>query len=70
MDELMNGQDSNLGVEDVLLQFALANEFTCTTGIEAIRYCSFYEIAELTFFENINNPELTPYTEQVILWAK
>lgn len=60
VDELMSGHDSTLEVEDELLQSALANGFTCTTDIEAIRDCNFYVIAVPTPVDRNNNPDLRP----------
>ena len=58
VDELMSGHDSTLEVEDELLQSALANGFSCTTDIEAIRDCNFYVVAVPTPVDKNNNPDL------------
>ena len=60
MDELLSGHDSTLEVEDELLQSALANGFSCTTDIEAIRDCNFYVVAVPTPVDKNNNPDLRP----------
>jgi UDP-N-acetyl-D-galactosamine dehydrogenase len=60
VDELMSGHDSTLEVEDELLQSALANGFSCTTDIEAIRDCNFYVVAVPTPVDRNNNPDLRP----------
>ena len=60
VDELMSGHDSTLEVEDELLQSALANGFSCTTDIEAIRDCNFYIVAVPTPVDKNNNPDLRP----------
>jgi UDP-N-acetyl-D-galactosamine dehydrogenase len=60
VDELMSGHDSTLEVEDELLQSALANGFSCTTDIEAIRDCNFYVVAVPTPVDKNNNPDLRP----------
>ena len=60
VDALMAGHDSMLEVADNLLQSALANGFTCTTDIEAIRDCNFYVVAVPTPVDENNNPDLTP----------
>jgi len=56
----MSGHDSTLEVEDELLQSALANGFSCTTDIEAIRDCNFYVVAVPTPVDRNNNPDLRP----------
>ncbi len=56
----MSGHDSTLEVEDELLQSALANGFSCTTDIEAIRDCNFYVVAVPTPVDKNNNPDLRP----------
>ena len=60
VDELLSGHDSTLEVEDELLQSALANGFSCTTDIEAIRDCNFYVVAVPTPVDKNNNPDLRP----------
>ena len=60
VDELMSGHDSTLEVEDELLHSALANGFSCTTDIEAIRDCNFYVVAVPTPVDKNNNPDLRP----------
>ena len=60
VDELLSGHDSTLEVEDELLQSALANGFSCTTDIEAIRDCNFYIVAVPTPVDKNNNPDLRP----------
>ena len=60
VDELLSGHDSTLEVEDELLQSALANGFSCTTDIEAIRDWNFYVVAVPTPVDKNNNPDLRP----------
>lgn len=57
---LMEGHDATLEVSDELLQSAIADGFTCTADIEAIRDCNFYVIAVPTPVDENNNPDLTP----------
>lgn len=60
VDELMQGHDSTLEVEDDLLQSAINNGFLCTTDIEKIKECNFYVITVPTPVDINNNPDLTP----------
>ena len=57
---LMNGHDDTLEVSDDLLQAAIANGFTCTSDIEAIRDCNFYIVAVPTPVDENHNPDLKP----------
>lgn len=60
VEELMNGHDSTLEVDDSLLQSALAGGFRCTTDLEEIRACNFYVVAVPTPVDKNNNPDLRP----------
>lgn len=60
VDALMSGHDATLEVSDDLLQSAIANGFTCTTDLDAIRDCNFYVVAVPTPVDENNNPDLTP----------
>ena len=57
---LMAGHDATLEVSDELLKSAIANGFTCTSDLEAIRECNFYIIAVPTPVDENKNPDLTP----------
>jgi len=70
VDELMSGHDSTLEVEDELLQSALANGFSCTTDIEAIRDCNFYVVAVPTPVTRTTIPICVRYTVPVRPWAR
>lgn len=60
VDELMNGVDSTLEVDNKLLKQAISKGLTCTTNIEQIRECNFYVVAVPTPVDNNKNPDLTP----------
>ena len=60
VDELMQGHDSTLEVDDALLQEALRGGFTCTTDLDKIRECNFYVVAVPTPVDKNNTPDLTP----------
>lgn len=60
VDELMQGHDSTLEVDDALLQEALRGGFTCTTDLDRIRECNFYIVAVPTPVDKNNTPDLTP----------
>jgi len=60
VEELMNGHDSTLEVDNSLLQSALACGFRCTTDLEEIRSCNFYVVAVPTPVDKNNNPDLRP----------
>jgi UDP-N-acetyl-D-galactosamine dehydrogenase len=60
VEELMNGHDSTLEVDDSLLQSALAGGFRCTTDLEEIRAFNFYVVAVPTPVDKNNNPDLRP----------
>jgi UDP-N-acetyl-D-galactosamine dehydrogenase len=61
IDELMQGHDSTLEVEDALLQEAIsAHGFVCTNDLEKIRDCNFYVVTVPTPVDINNNPDLTP----------
>jgi len=57
---LMAGHDATLEVSDELLNSAIANGFTCTSDLEAIRDCNFYIVAVPTPVDENKNPDLTP----------
>lgn len=60
VDELMNGVDSTLEVDNKLLQNAINEGLICTTDIEQIRDCNFYVVAVPTPVDKNNRPDLTP----------
>ncbi len=61
VDELNNGHDSTLEVEDELLQDAINNHgFRCTTDIEDIKASNFYVVAVPTPIDENNHPDLIP----------
>lgn len=60
VDELMQGIDSTLEVEDSVLQAAIQKGFVCTTELDAIRDCNFYVITVPTPVDKNNRPDLTP----------
>ncbi len=60
VDELMNGVDSTLEVDNTLLQNAIKNGLICTTDIEQIRDCNFYVVAVPTPVDKNKNPDLSP----------
>ena len=61
VDELMQGKDSTMEVEEELLQKAInENHFKCTTDLEEIRKCNFYVIAVPTPVDDNNRPDLRP----------
>lgn len=60
VDELMNGVDSTLEVDNTLLQDAINNGLICTTDIEQIRDCNFYVVAVPTPVDKNKNPDLSP----------
>lgn len=61
VDELMNGHDSTLEVDDNLLQDAIDNHgFRCTTELDRIRECNFYVVAVPTPVDYNNHPDLQP----------
>lgn len=60
VNALMAGHDATLEVCDELLQTAIANGFTCTSDLEAIRDCNFYVVAVPTPVDENKNPDLTP----------
>lgn len=61
IEELMQGHDSTLEVEDALLQDAIsAHGFVCTNDLEKIRDCNFYVVTVPTPVDINNNPDLTP----------
>ena len=61
VNELMQGKDSTMEVEEELLQKAInENHFKCTTDLEEIRKCNFYVIAVPTPVDDNNRPDLRP----------
>ena len=61
VDELMQGKDSTMEVEEELLQKAInENHFKCTTDLEEIRKCNFYVVAVPTPVDDNNRPDLRP----------
>ena len=61
VDELMQGKDSTMEVEEELLQKAInENHFKCTTDLEEIRKCNFYVVAVPTPVDDNNRPNLRP----------
>ncbi len=61
VNELMQGHDTTLEVEDDLLQDAINNRgFICTTDLEIIRDCNFYVVAVPTPVDENNRPDLKP----------
>lgn len=60
VDELMNGHDCTLEVEDKYLQMSISKGLICTTNVEKIRGCNFYIIAVPTPVDKNNNPDLGP----------
>jgi len=61
IEELMQGHDATLEVEDVLLQEAISTHgFICTNDLEKIRDCNFYVVTVPTPVDINNNPDLTP----------
>lgn len=60
VDELMQGIDATLEVDDNILKEAISNGFVCTTDLEKIRDCNFYVITVPTPVDKNNRPDLTP----------
>ena len=61
VNELMQGKDSTMEVEDELLQKAInEHHFKCTTDLEEIRKCNFYVVAVPTPVDDNNRPDLRP----------
>ena len=61
VNELMQGKDSTMEVEEELLQKAInENHFKCTTDFEEIRKCNFYVVAVPTPVDDNNRPDLRP----------
>lgn len=60
VEELMNGHDSTLELDDVLLQDAIQNQgFKCTSCLEDIKGCNFYVVTVPTPVDEQNRPDLT-----------
>lgn len=61
VNELMQGKDSTMEVEEELLQKAInENHFKCTSDLEEIRKCNFYVVAVPTPVDDNNRPDLRP----------
>ena len=66
VDELMNGHDRTLEVEDAILRKALKstnedhNGLFCTSQLEDIRNCNYYVVTVPTPVDKNNRPILTP----------
>ena len=66
VEELMEGHDSTLEVEDELLKSALVdkpsseNGLYCSTNLEDIKDCNYYIITVPTPVDKNNRPDLTP----------
>lgn len=66
VDELKNGHDSTLEVEDDLLRSSLVenpssvNGLYCSTSLEDIKDCNYYIITVPTPVDKNNRPDLTP----------
>lgn len=60
VDELMEGNDSTLEVDDNLLKDALKNGLFCTTKIEDIKDCNIYIVTVPTPVDKNKRPDLTP----------
>ncbi len=61
VEELNNGHDSTMEVDDELLQDAINNHgFRCTTNIDELKDFNFYVVAVPTPVDENNRPDLTP----------
>lgn len=66
VNELMNGNDSTLEVEDDILKASLVTEISdknglfCTTNLDEIKDCNYYIITVPTPVDKNNRPDLTP----------
>ena len=61
VNQLMQGHDATLEVEDHLLQEAIhAHGFRCTTDLNEVRDCNLYVVAVPTPVDVNNRPDLTP----------
>ena len=61
VNNLMQGHDATLEVDDQLLQEAIHNHgFRCTTDLNEVRDCNFYVVAVPTPVDVNNRPDLTP----------
>ena len=61
VNNLMQGHDATLEVDDQLLQDAIHNHgFRCTTDLNEVRECNFYVVAVPTPVDVNNRPDLTP----------
>ena len=60
VDELNQGHEATLEVDDELLGKALKNGFKCTTNIEDIEDSNFYVVAVPTPVDENNRPDLRP----------
>ena len=61
VNQLMQGHDATLEVDDLLLQEAIhAHGFRCTTDLNEVRDCNLYVVAVPTPVDVNNRPDLTP----------
>ncbi len=60
VNEIMNGIDSTLEVDQFLLKEAIRNGFSCTYEIDDIRDCNIYIITVPTPIDKNKRPNLTP----------
>lgn len=60
VNELMNGYDSTLEVDNKLLKKAIKSGFKCTTSLDDIKGCNFYIVTVPTPVDKRNIPDLTP----------
>ena len=61
VNQLMQGHDATLEVDDHLLQEAIQTYgFRCTTDLNEVRDCNFYVVAVPTPVDVNNRPDLTP----------
>lgn len=60
VNQIMEGIDDTLEIDECILKQSLDNGFKCTTKIEEIRNCNFYIITVPTPIDKNNKPDLTP----------
>ncbi len=60
VDELMQGEDATMEVDNLILQEAIRNGLVCTTDLEKIRDANFYVVTVPTPVDKNNRPDLTP----------
>ncbi len=63
VNQIMDGYDETLEVEETLLKQALADGFVCTNNLEEIRDCNIYVITVPTPVDFNHYPDLTPLLE-------